>query len=230
MKTLLTVTIYMLLLTSCFDNTVNETTILAKVDAFTTPAENEELGRDIISYNYSEKLKKQFPDLDLRNVTLQYFRQSSNDEVTIRLIITNTALVYSKELTNFMTPLIKQNMSDYLAHTEGMRNAMKYSDKYSKLIHDKKIDSVWSMTGLNLKEIISKEDLNKAFEQIDSSVDFSKRTLTSKQYYSSLPIGQRQHTGNFYLFNYTYGKAFEQIALQGDSLKLVGYTFYKTTK
>lgn len=226
----LIITIVFSTLTSCVDNKVNEINIIAKVDSFQSADENEELGKDLISYNYSEKIKKQFPDVDLKCVTLQYFRQSSNNEVTIRLILTNTAIVFSKDLIDFLKPLIKQNMVDHTAHIQGIKKAITCSDNYSQLIQDENIDSLWALTSPDLKLTISKNDLVKAFNQKDSSFNSNKRFLTSKQYFNSLSLGQRQLKGDFYLLNYSYDKAFEQIVLQGDSMKLAGYTFLKNTK
>ena len=219
-------------LISCLDNKVNEVNIVTKIDVFETPEENEKLGNDLISYNYANQLKEKFPLVDLKNVTYQSFRQSTNDEVTFRLILSNTALVYSKELTTFFDTIIKQKIKEHKDHNELIKQAIVKAPLYFRLIDNKNIDSLWNFTSPDMQKLITKGEFYKVLEQRDTLfLPKGERKINIRQYYNSLLLGTSSLPGDFYVLNYIYNDGLsEQITLQGDSLELVGYRFYIPTK
>jgi hypothetical protein len=232
MKQILVILTLLTGLISCINNNISKVCIIAKINIYETPEENEEVGHGFMLFDYADQVKKQFPLIDLKNITYQIFRQSSNDEVTFRLTVSNTALVYSDKMADLFDSIIKKKMDEHRDHKNKFKEVIVLSNSYSQLIDTKNIDSIWSSMSSDVKTMITKNDFNKVLLQKDSLFHpKGNRKISSRQYCNSLKFGAKDLKQDFYVINYSYDDgSMEQITLQGDSLKFAGFRFYPSRK
>jgi len=115
MKLIVTIVFATYFLASCSFNK-KEVVIIKVLDQFKSQQENEQLGSDLVYYDYPVCLKQAMPDItqvELKNITWEYFIQDNNKQISFRLILSNEALLKRVHHNNPYLYIYLQEKSDF---------------------------------------------------------------------------------------------------------------------
>lgn len=215
------------LLIRCQFNT-QEFFVLEKIDVYDNPEKNEQLGKDLLLYDYQKLIKDSTNITDesiFKNITYEYFVQSDNNEVTFRLYLKNSAIQEKDTLVKLFDNFIKNKINAYKLKRKQIDTATQMGLYFIKLIQRFQYDSVWQKSSGSLEKYTSKE---KFINMLKERNEAFKSLETPKVITQLISTELDSLKGNFYTINYEYqNKTTEQITLEetNNNFGLLGYHF-----
>ena len=227
--------IFTIVTSSCSFNK-KETLLIKVLDQFDTQLENDHLGVNILTHQYHVGLKKAIPDISseiIQNLELEKFTRSDNNEISIRLIVSNKARNLKDKLKAFYSESINSQVRNQVR----LRKTFTAAEKWCKNISvelDRKNPKAF-MNGLSAKLIQStkEKDVEKmCFGKRNFDEVKPDRSMFYSQYYKSLP-GVEEEDILLICFKFKHsGKYAEQYALtfKNEAFEVVGYEFWDNLK
>ena len=206
--------------------------VISALNQFKTQKDNKQLGIDLLSYNYSNELRKAKPMIsqsELQGITWQHFIQDNKKEGSFRIFLSNDALLIKTELIAFFEKSIEAHIAEHVTHNKTLKKAVKQGELNIGFIEDNDIDAFWNNTSSTFKLSVTKDVLSKSFVELQNSMNSDDtRILMSRQYHDT--IDGSEGTG-FYIINFSYKERpnrIEQIIFQkeGRKLKIIGFQIH----
>ncbi len=207
--------------------------IISKIDIYDNSKKNEQLGRDLILYDYSNLIIQKLKIKDqviLNNITWQYFVQSDTKDVTFRLILNNEAKAKRTELVNLFKNFLDVKLNEYRSKTNQVDSAVITGTYFIDLIQSYAYDSLWSQKSPSIEKFGSKAEYFKVFNERKSQF----KPNGKMKVYSRLIGGDLENLhGDFYTITYEYeDNKREQVTLEkiNNKFKFLGYKFMTPIK
>ena len=206
-----------------------EINIIETLNQFDSQAENEQLGKDLLSYNFGAELRLFKPEISLKQlqgIKPQYFIQEESKEVSFRLILSGDALTIKGELISFFESSIKGHIEKHVSQKDQLNEAVDWAIiNFDFLLADE--DSLFLA---NVAKAITMKtdsiDLINMMNQFREGLPHKdERVLMNRHYYESMPNAKGS---NFYIVNFNSEAAsskVHQLTIQKESggLKIVGW-------
>lgn len=216
------------LIIACQFNT-QEVFELEKIDVYNNPKKNEQLGQDLLLYDYQKLIKDSLDIADesiLKNITYQYFVRSDSKEVTFRLYLKNKAISKKDKLVKVFDNFVKNKLNEYKLKEKQIDTATQIGLYFIKLIQRSQYDTIWQKSSVSLEKSSSKEQfINMLKNRNNMFKSFDTPSATTCLIESELD----DLKGDFYAINYEYNnRTEEQIVLEynNNNFMLLGYHLY----
>lgn len=131
--------------------------ILEKINLYNDPFKNEQIGEDLMYYDYAALIKDSLKITDpsyLRNISWQNFVTSDTKEVTFRLYLQNNAIEKKKELVALFNHFVINKLEEYKKKEKEIDTAIRMGYYYIDLINQSAYDSVWRQTSPLLEKYV----------------------------------------------------------------------------
>lgn len=230
MKNLIAILFSCLILASC-TTSEHEVIFIKTLDQFNTQEENELLAVSLSNYNYYPSLEKrlQLSDKTLDNITWEYFVQvNNNNEISFRLILSNRALKYKDEITEYFTKLVDKQIEHQINDKAIFEDAVTKSFECFEQLDNKEYDNFWNNTSDTFKETTNKDEFLELMQKrVDISKIGGKRTLFYKQYYEKIKGIKLKGFYKVYFIFEENEKMYETITFHKEEkeLKIIGYSY-----
>lgn len=217
-----------LLISSC---TINHKDIIVieMLDRFDNQEENEQLGMDLLFYNYGDFIRSEFPEFSqevLNNINYQYFIQSDNKQLDFRLIVSNDALPFKDKIVDFFELTVNEQIEKQINDKLLFDQAVYLATESLKQLDSENIDSFWNNCSPIMKSMATKEGLAENFSnRYKLKSVCGERIFHSKQFYKVLA---NTDIKDVFVVNFTCTKdknMRESLTLQliDNELKILGY-------
>jgi len=218
-------TILICLFISCSFNT-KEFFILEKINLYTDPAKNEQIGKDLMYYDYATLIKDSLKITDpiyLQNISWEDFVASDTKEVTFRLDLQNEAISKKKELVALFDHFVTNKLGEYKKKEKDIDTAVSMGYYYISLINQHDYDSIWKQTSTLLEKYANKEQFTNMLKQRNANYKFpGDIKVEGRIVFNKID----NLTGDFYVIYYMAGNnAHEKVTMiKTDHIyKLLGY-------
>ena len=196
-------TILICLFISCSFKT-QEFFVLEKIDPYNDPEKNEQIGKDLMYYDYATLIKDSLKITDpsyLQNISWQDFVASDTKEVTFRLYLQNEAIEKKNELVALFDHFVANKIEEYKKKEKKIDTAISIGFYYIQLINRQDYDSIWKQTSPLLEKYANKEQFTNMLTQrnthyksppdlkVDSRIIFNKIDNVAGDFYVIYYVG-----------------------------------------
>lgn len=209
----------------CSLNT-QELIILENINLFNDPAKNEQIGKDLMYYDYAALIKDSLKITDptyLQNIQWEYFVTSDTKEVTFKLNLENEAISKKKELVALFDHFVTNRLGEYKIKEKDIDTAVSMGYYYIDLINQHDYNSLWSQTSPLIEKYATKEQFTNMLKNRNSRYKFpGKIKVEGRIVFNEID----NSPGDFYIIYYTAGnKVKEKVEMikVNHMYKLVGY-------
>jgi hypothetical protein len=176
-----------------------ESFILEKINLYSDSLKNEQIGKDLMYYDYAALIKDSLKITDpsyLRNISWQDFVASDSKEVTFRLNLQNEAIEKKKELVDLFDHFVINKLDEYEKKEKQIDTAVQMGYYYVKLMNQSLYDSIWSQHAPLLEKYANKDTFinmlkhrNKLYSlsgivQMQASIIYNNLDNTPGDFYS----------------------------------------------
>ena len=202
--------------------------ILEKINLYTDPSKNEQVGRDLMYYDYAKLIKDSLKITDpaiLQNIGWENFIASDTKDVTFRLNLQNEAISKKKELVSLFADFVANKLDEYKTKEKEVDTAVNMGYYYIRLINHHYYDSLWKQTSSLLEKYANKEQFTDMMKQRNANY----RPTDTIQFRGRIVFNKVDNlTGDFYVIYYTASNnTNEQVTMvkTNHTYKLLGYHY-----
>lgn len=208
--------------------------IIGEINVFNNFQENEQLAKDLVSYDYYDMLNQKL-EIDnynvLSNITYQYFIKEDTKEITFRLTLNNEAKDMKDKIVPFFEEIVSTKVKDYKDKKLEFNMAVEKALEVTNLYDDMNSDLLWNQTSEKVKQLTVKSELVKSISGRQNDFEVGGvRTLINRQVCYDIGNGM---IGEFYTISFECEKKIiEQITLENvkDSMMFVEYRYFIPNK
>lgn len=134
--------------------------ILEKINLYNDSSKNEQIGKDLMYYDYTALIKDSLKITDpayLQNIGWQEFLTSDTKEITFRLRLQNEALENKKELIALFDHFVINKLDEYKKKEKEIDTAIRMGYYYIDLINQSYYDSTWNQSSPLLEKYASEQ-------------------------------------------------------------------------
>lgn len=177
--------------------------ILENINLYTDPSKNEQVGRDLMYYDYPKLIKDSLKITDptiLQNISWEDFVASDTKEVTFRLDLQDEAISKKKELVPLFTDYVGNKLAEYKSQEKEVDTAVNMGYYFIRLINHHEYDSLWKHTSPLLEKYSDKEQFINMLKQRNANY----RPTDSIQFKGRIVFNKIDDmAGDFYVIYYT---------------------------
>ncbi len=179
-----------LLLTSC--SGIKYTENIVEINQHSTTERNEQLGMDILYYNFQKMLLKEIPGLtkqDLNGIYWQIFTQTSNKKVYFKTILHSEFPGVGSNrdtINNFFRAKVPELLEYHMNNDSLFNKAITFSHTVSDHFENEEFDAMKSLFDPTVMTDEKFNTIVKGADNIYKDVTYDSTIVTSKQHYNEL--------------------------------------------
>lgn len=229
MKNNLSIILICLILASC-SLKQEEAVFTRTLDQLDTPEENEQLGIDLLHYEFLYVLAQEFPNFTpevFENINWQSCVTVEDKESSFTFILTSDAIKHKRKISKFFQRVVDNQIKHCVIDKAVFENAIQLTLEHFEQLDNHDYDKFWENPSQILKNRMTKDAFIDSIKGRDNIYETSgKRIFYCKQYYENLP--NTDDATGFYNICYIFdnNKNLSEELLfhrENDELKIVQY-------
>lgn len=199
------------------------------LDVYLDSTQNQNLGRNLMGYNYADFLRKSTLNLNEHELSGVSWRivqlDSSKKDVVFQIGLSKQSLQKKDQIQKFFTEFIDEKIQFQTTQDSLVETALQFSDHMITYLDEDKMPYFWEHTAELFKDRTNSENFKHTLKRrLPTDQHVEGRYIQSYQYYKGLENGQK---GTYLAINYAFKEqeGYEQITLkaQDTTFKIIGY-------